>query len=72
VCREFDLANQTIQRFGKTEPKLLVHLNRRGGEDSDLEKLNEVTSMRRRLSGLSNREVTMYERSSSHDNVCPS
>jgi hypothetical protein len=43
-----------------------------GREDNDFENLNEVTSVRRRLSGLSNREVTMYERSSSHDKVCPS
>jgi len=52
VCREFDLANFTIQRFGKTEPKLLVHLNRTGREDRDFENLNEVTSMRCLSSGL--------------------
>jgi CENP-B N-terminal DNA-binding domain. len=27
VSREFGVADYTIQRFGKTEPKLLVHLN---------------------------------------------
>jgi hypothetical protein len=72
VRREFDLANYTIQKFGKTEPKLLVNLNRTGLEDSDFENPDEMMSMRRRLSGLSNREVTMYVQSSSHDNVCPS
>ena len=54
VCREFDLANFTIQPFGKTEPKSLVHLHRTGREDSDFENPNEVTSTR-----LSKREVTM-------------
>jgi len=27
VCREFGLVNSTMQRFGKTEAKLLVRLN---------------------------------------------
>jgi hypothetical protein len=46
--------------FFKTEPTLSVRLNRTDGEQSVFGSLNEVTSMRHCISGLSNREVTMY------------
>jgi len=48
------------KRFVKTEPKLGVRLNVTDRKYSDLESLNEKTSMRGRLSDCSNREVTMY------------
>jgi len=43
------------KRFGKTEPKLTARLNRTGPEQSDFASLNEVTSMRCYLNGLSKR-----------------
>jgi hypothetical protein len=46
--------------LGKTKPKLLVHLNITDRELSDCESLNEVTSLKRCVTCLTNREVTMY------------
>jgi len=49
------------ERFGKTEPKLLVRLNSMDRELSYLVSLKEVMSMRRCTGGLSNRGVTLYQ-----------
>jgi hypothetical protein len=55
----FDLVNSTI--LGKTKAKLLMRLNGTDREPSDYESLNDLTSVGRRLSGLSKTEVTMYQ-----------
>jgi hypothetical protein len=61
LCWEFGLINSRSQRFGNTEPKLLVCLNRMDKKKGDIENLNEMTLMRCCLSGCSNREVEMYQ-----------
>jgi hypothetical protein len=65
VCREFvgNLGLKIIRSklFGETEPKLLVRLNRTDRKSSDFESLDEVMLVRCCLSGLSKREVTLYQ-----------
>lgn len=51
VCQEFGLAHYTIEKFGKTDPKLGMKC---------FESPNEVMWRRCCLSGFSNIEVTMY------------
>jgi hypothetical protein len=58
MCREFGLVNSMIRIFVKTEPKLLVLLNRKHRESSYFESLNEVMSMKHCLSGFSNTVLT--------------
>jgi hypothetical protein len=52
VCQEFGLAHYTIQKFGKTDPKLRMKC---------FESPNKVMSKRCCLSGFSNTEVTLYQ-----------
>ena len=61
VCREFGPENSKIQTIWRTEPKLLVRLNRTDRKSSDFESLYEVMSVWRCLIGLSKRDVTMYQ-----------
>jgi hypothetical protein len=61
LCREFGLVNSTIHTIWKTESKLLERSKGKDREKSDFESLNIRTSMRRFLSDLNKREVTMYQ-----------
>jgi hypothetical protein len=51
-CQEFGLAHYTIQKFGKTDPKLKMKC---------FESPNKVKSKRCCLSCFSNTEATMYQ-----------
>jgi hypothetical protein len=60
LCREFVLVNSTMQIIWENRTKLVREFEQNGLRISDCVSLYEVTSTKRCLSALSNREVTMY------------
>ena len=58
--RDFGLVNSTVQRIWKDNTKMNSTVEQNGSRISDFESLNDVTLMKRCLSGLSKTEVTMY------------
>jgi len=61
MSREFGVINSTTQTIWKITTQLLVSLNGWIKNTVNASSLNEVTSMRRCLSGIRKREMTMYQ-----------